>query len=180
MSWRRSQTPELFALCLSERGWEEWRQKERRRVLFHFLGYVHQIVDTFFQATPPPASPPSLSPPVSMYYEKNVSGKCHICMGETDCVCVCVCVGGGGGSGSETICNLIWSSGEDCWGWLCGTGQGWDYGFWSNSRQEEEKSTGEMIVLHPVIWFSGDERDWFSGFWEKETGKRTRFFFVAV
>lgn len=44
-----------------------------------------------------------------------------------------------GGSGSETICNLIWSSGEDCWGWLCGTGQGWDYGFWSNSRQEEEK-----------------------------------------
>ena len=118
---------------------------------------------------------------VNVLWEKCLWKVSHLHGRDGLCVCVCVCVcWGGGGSGSETICNLIWSSGEDCWGWLCGTGQGWDYGFWSNSRQEEEKSTGEMIVLHPVIWFSGDERDWFSGFWEKETGKRTRFFFVAV
>lgn len=69
MSWQRSQTPAMFALCLSERGREEWEWKEWGGILFHFPGYVPQTVGIFLQIYPPPASPLSLSPPVSMCYE---------------------------------------------------------------------------------------------------------------
>lgn len=42
----------------------------KRGILFHFLGYSLQTVGTFFQKSPPPASLPSLSPPMLKCYEK--------------------------------------------------------------------------------------------------------------
>ena len=106
MNWQRSQTPEMFALCLSERGREECRWKEWGSTLFQFLGYIPQTVGTILQKSPPPASPPALSPPVLTRYEKMQSLESVTYVWERQSV--------GGNWGGMKICNLIWSSGGDC------------------------------------------------------------------
>lgn len=111
MSWQRSQTPAMFALCLSECGREEWEWKGSGGILFHFPGYVPQTVGMFLQKYPAHASPLSLSTPVSMCHQKMqclesvTSAWDRRSAGE---------VKGMGGSGSVKVCNLISSSGEDC------------------------------------------------------------------
>lgn len=112
--------------CVSECRWEDWRQNAKHFFFFFFIFW-------------------GMSPKLLAHSHSHSVGRplplhrLHLCPYQCQCVmrkCLCatfalkrqesVGVGEGrGDSGSKKICNLIWSSGEDCWGSLSGTGQGW-------------------------------------------------------
>lgn len=115
MSWQRSQTPELFALCLS--AWTREMERKRANLVFIFWGMSSKLREGLMPLKKKGIG--SVSDPASVnVLWGNVSGKCHICMEKT-------ARGRRGGSESEKMCNLMWSSGEKRWGWLGGTSWGW-------------------------------------------------------